>query len=373
MAGGSPPPPWAYTRAQRGGLIALLAILIGGYFASRWWPASAPPDFGADDAALLAAAERLRQADQPAPTTATAAAEPFPFDANTVTATDLQQLGLTGRQATAVLRYRQKRPFRTADDFRRLRVLRPEQADRLATWARYPQRPSVPSPPAGEEPAPPPPQRFTFDPNTLSADSLQLLGFTERQANALVKYRSYRPLTFRQPEDLLRVRALDSTQVRGLLSLVAISLPDSTAPAPRRPAPVAAAAPLDINRADAEAWTQLPGIGPTRAARIVGYRDRLGGFASVEQVAETYGLPDSVYQRIVPQLRVSGISRPLRVNRLDAQALASHPYLDRRTAQIIVRYRQNHGPFASAEDLKKVRAVSTETLAALLPYLNFDP
>ncbi|NJL77073.1 MAG: helix-hairpin-helix domain-containing protein, partial [Saprospiraceae bacterium] len=36
------------------------------------------------------------------------------------------------------------------------------------------------------------------------------------------------------------------------------------------------------------------------ANRIVKFREALGGFASVEQVAETYQLPDSTFQKIKP-------------------------------------------------------------------------
>ncbi len=62
--------------------------------------------------------------------------------------------------------------------------------------------------------------------------------------------------------------------------------------------------PIDINRADTLAFQQLPGIGSKLANRIVLYRKKLGGFTSVEQVGQVYGLKDSVYKRIKPSLIV---------------------------------------------------------------------
>ena len=363
--------PWAYTRAQRWGLILLVCFLFGGALLRQALEDAAAPPPPPDDHELLAAAERLRaparSPDGPA------APEGFAFDPNTVSRTDLQRLGLSPRQTESFVRYRERVTFRTADDLRRLRLLRPDQLTHLLAWAQLKEVAPTPV----RRAAPPPPvtaMRFPFDPNTLGEDSLRLLGFSDREVNALLKYRSYRTPTFSAPEDLYRVRALDSQRVTALLDLVRLPFGSPPAPARRRPpAPPPVAMPVDVNRATAETWTTLPGIGPARAARIVAYREALGGFHDVQQVAETYGLPDSVYRGILPRLAISAPAAALYVNRLDANALARHPYLDRRTATILVRYRANHGPFAGPDDLKKVRAVSTETLAALLPYLNFEP
>ena len=356
--------PWAYTRAQRGGLLLLILFMMGCYALSEYFTEATTTAFAVQDEELKSLADSLRSLtageSAPPPSTTTAS---FPFHPNEVTGEELQRLGLSEKQATAYLRYRAKRPFREVEDLRKLFVLQPEQADRLVALARLPRRQnSTPE-------ATPPPLSFTFDPNTLSADSLQLLGLSARQANALIKYRSYRPRTFRDPEDLRKLGALDTQLVGRLLPLVRIAPPEDSAPAAPPPeTPV----PIDVNQATVEQWQQLPGIGPYRATQIVKFRDRLGGFTRLDQVAETYGLPDSSYQKIRPLLRPGPIATPLYVNRLDAEALGRHPYLDRRTAAIIVRYRDNHGPFTSAADLENVRALTAERRAKLLPYLNFD-
>ena len=128
---------------------------------------------------------------------------------------------------------------------------------------------------------------------------------------------------------------------------------------------------VDINRATVEEWTTLPGIGNYRAERIVAFRDQLGGFVSVEQVATVYGLPDSTYRAVAARLTPSPLLRQLRINRASVAKLAGHPYLSRTDAAVIVRYRDNHGPFADIEDLSRVRALDRETLERLTPYLNF--
>ncbi len=63
--------------------------------------------------------------------------------------------------------------------------------------------------------------RFAFDPNTITGDSLQLLGFTARQAQSILKYRS-KGGRFRYREDFARLYVVDSavyTALEGYLLL----------------------------------------------------------------------------------------------------------------------------------------------------------
>ena len=48
--------------------------------------------------------------------------------------------------------------------------------------------------------------------------------------------------------------------------------------------------PININSADATRLEALPGVGPSTAASIIGYRDQHGPFASVEQLADVRGI-----------------------------------------------------------------------------------
>ncbi len=56
---------------------------------------------------------------------------------------------------------------------------------------------------------------------------------------------------------------------------------------------------IDINSATASELETLPGIGPVISARIVEYRDSIGGFTSVEQLVEVSGISE----RMVEDLR----------------------------------------------------------------------
>lgn len=304
----------------------------------------------------------------------------FPFDPNTVSAVDLQRLGLSAKQAAAWLKFRGQRPraFRTVEDIRKLFVLSDKDKDRLVALAIIPEQ-------VGDaEAVVITAQEFYFDPNTISADSLQLLGFPKWQTQALLRYRGDRPNTFRRATDLRRVGALDSARVESLIPWVKLTPAPSTAPAaaPNAPAPTTYAyrpkAPLpppasvDINTADTALWKSLPGIGSYRAKRIVRFRKALGGFISVAQIAATHGLPDSTFQAISPYLRFATPPQQLLINQASYEDLKRHPYINRNLANLIVKNREKAGPFRSPEDLKRLRLITEEKYAELVPYLSFE-
>jgi competence protein ComEA len=128
---------------------------------------------------------------------------------------------------------------------------------------------------------------------------------------------------------------------------------------------------IDINTADSTAWTTLPGIGPVLAARIIRFRNKLGGFYAISQVKETYGLPDSTFVKIQSSLQLNTVSlNNLDINLLDEQSLAKHPYIRYKLARLIVLYRNNNGPFRSTEELLGIPLVDDSIYRKLEPYIK---
>ena len=78
----------------------------------------------------------------------------------------------------------------------------------------------------------------------------------------------------------------DGTRVYVPLEGEAVPIDAGGAP----PGSTTPAGPLDLNSASAEQLDSLPGVGPSTAAAIVGYRDEHGPFASIDDLTEVRGI-----------------------------------------------------------------------------------
>jgi hypothetical protein len=70
----------------------------------------------------------------------------------------------------------------------------------------------------------------------------------------------------------------------------------------RRPAPGELHLRLDLNRASARELELLPGVGSSRALRLVRERERRGGFHSLRELDESGLLGPGASQRLAPYL-----------------------------------------------------------------------
>jgi competence ComEA-like helix-hairpin-helix protein len=129
---------------------------------------------------------------------------------------------------------------------------------------------------------------------------------------------------------------------------------------------------VDINGSDTSAFIALPGIGSKLASRITGFRDKLGGFYAVDQIKETYGLQDSVFQKIRPFLQVSGNVKKININTATKDELKTHPYIKWDIANAIVEYRSQHGNFKNLEDLKKIVLINEQGYNRMVNYLSLE-
>lgn len=130
---------------------------------------------------------------------------------------------------------------------------------------------------------------------------------------------------------------------------------------------------LDINMADSVTWIGLKGIGPGFAKRILAYRDRLGGFNSVLQLKEVYGLDSVWVEENKLHLKIgAGVFRTLKINRLAWNELR-HPYLPYAQVKLFLTYRKQHPCIASFEELEHIYGLDLGVWVRLKPYLSFEP
>ncbi len=127
---------------------------------------------------------------------------------------------------------------------------------------------------------------------------------------------------------------------------------------------------LDINSADTLDLQQLRGIGPSYARRIVKYRERLGGFSSIEQLYEVYGMDSLRFHGIAENIYVgnNGIQK-ININEAGIKQLIKHPYIEFYLAKSIVKYRKEIGNYTDTEQLKNANLIYEELYEKIKPYI----
>lgn len=247
---------------------------------------------------------------------------------------------------------------------------------------------------------------FPFDPNTASAEDFERLGLESWQTRSIIRFREKGGI-FSRPSDFARVYGITKRTYEVLLPFIRIA--DDYKPAAdfygkegygrsrRRYTPyynnrrnedtnydnnrknedtkvysyphkLRANEHIEINGADTTLLMKIPGIGSYYASRIVRYRERLGGFASAQQLEEIDGLPESsiAYIKIDEQQ-----IRKMNLNKLTLNQLKKHPYLNFYQAKEICDYRRLKGPLHSIEDLKLLKDFPPDEIDRLKPYICF--
>jgi DNA uptake protein ComE-like DNA-binding protein len=130
---------------------------------------------------------------------------------------------------------------------------------------------------------------------------------------------------------------------------------------------------VELNTADTAILKKVPGIGSTFAKRIIGYRNLLGGYYSVTQLSEVYGIDEDKYNALAPWFSADGslVSR-LNVNSLPQDSLSRHPYVNYRQAKVIAQLRKQKGTLTGWENLLLLNEFTDADRIRLQPYLSFE-
>ena len=198
-----------------------------------------------------------------------------------------------------------------------------------------------------------PVETFRFNPNTVSQEDLMRLGFSEKQAQSIVNYRT-KGGRFHRPSDFAKSFVVEDSVYDRLAPFIDI---------PR----------IDLNKADSTAFETLPGIGPYFASKMVSYRSSLGGYSTPEQLMEIYHFDREKYDGLKDLVTCSR-PEPYPLWTLPEAALARHPHISRDEAHSIVLYR-THQPreACTLEGLHKAGVLSEEHYGKLSRCVLAEP
>lgn len=282
----------------------------------------------------------------------------FPFNPNTITPSAMDTLDLPDLVKYNLIKFRdQGGRFKSRIDFKKVYGVDEQLYSTLSSYLFV----SNDSANLTAEPT-----LFSFDPNNVGDADLKRLGFSDRQVGAIRKYIAS-GVRFKTKEDFFRIRIITDRQKEILSSWILIpkSVEYSVNPDKKAEKEVIA-----INSSDSIALKQLPGIGAVLSKRIIKYRDLLGGFYSLNQLAEVYGLPDATRQQIIKLLKIdSAYIKKIDLKFSDQKELSKHPYIGKSLASKIIRFRSTYGSIDNPKVLRDSLVLNDVEFEKLKPYL----
>jgi DNA uptake protein ComE-like DNA-binding protein len=109
------------------------------------------------------------------------------------------------------------------------------------------------------------------------------------------------------------------------------------------------------------------------ANKILAYRKSLGGYYNTIQLLEIYNFPEFLFERIHSIAVVYPTQvEALGVNTKSVLELTLHPYISKKEAEVIVSYRNEHGIFNCVDDFLLLKALDSNTVKKIEPYLAKD-
>ena len=291
----------------------------------------------------------------------------FQFDPNTVTYEELLLLGFDKRTAVGIVKYRTAgKVFGIAEELALCYGVTDSIFARVRPYINigsdYATRPnSTPKKGFDKEHksrfSPRPFEPFAID--TVGVDYLRLIGFSTRQAEALIEYRNRGKGIFSMNE-LRDCYAVSKEMADSLEHFIVLSVRDPFEGL------------VEINSADSATLRKVRGIGAKTVVAVMQYRKLLGGFARKEQISELKCVTDENFLLISEQIYCDSckISK-IDINFAPACAFEHHPYMTRRAAKLITETRESKGGWNSIEEMIEDDIFTEEQARAIAPYLLF--
>ena len=131
---------------------------------------------------------------------------------------------------------------------------------------------------------------------------------------------------------------------------------------------------IDINQATKEDLVKIYGIGAAISVRILKQKELLGGFVSMDQMKEVWGLSPEVIENLNAHFKVLTLPRfkKIEINNASLKELSQFHYFRYALAKEIVTYRSMNGNINNIEDLTKIKGFPVDKANLIGLYLDFN-
>ena len=205
---------------------------------------------------------------------------------------------------------------------------------------------------------------FQFNPNTITKEEWEKLGFKDWQIETIFNYKS-KGGKWKTKADFQKIYGLNETDYEKLEPFILL---------PNEPEKKNYNKKVYINTANEKELTNLKGVYSEKyASIIIKYRNSLGGFINKEQLKEVWDLNDETYNGLKDQIIIAPQQiNKININTTTAEKLKLHPYINWKIANAITKYRKANGNFKRTEDIKKIHLINNETYLKIVPYLTIQ-
>lgn len=244
-----------------------------------------------------------------------------------------------------------------------------QKAEREARFSNYEKYQSYTFP--DDKPRKSEPEYFFFDPNTTTVEEFVRLGFSQKQAEAIERYRN-RGAVFKEKEEFAKVFVVSEDMFKQLEPWILISETDPIANVSQTQSEekIAQFVIIELNSCDTSALKKLKGIGNILSQKIVNEREKLGGYYSIEQLLNINGIDNELFEQIAPHLTVDATNiKKMDLNKATFKQLLQHPYFEYHIVKNIFNYKDKNGNFQTVEQLKEVPLMYEDLFQKIRPYL----
>ena len=128
----------------------------------------------------------------------------------------------------------------------------------------------------------------------------------------------------------------------------------------------------DLNTATAEDLQKVNGIGEKLSARIVNYRNSIGGFRGIVQLKDVYGLSPEVVERAEQRFEVQISLEKKNLKTISVLELSELPYFNYELARATVKYLAANPNVSSFQELAEIKDFPVEKIDRIQLYLTLD-
>lgn len=130
---------------------------------------------------------------------------------------------------------------------------------------------------------------------------------------------------------------------------------------------------IDINQATQEDLIKIYGVGEAISIRILKFKENLGGFVSMEQMNDIWGLSTEVIENLNTHFKVAALPKlkKIDINNASIKELSEFPYFKYPISKNIVTFRSMNGDIKNSEDLTKIKGMSIDKTKIIVLYLDF--